>query len=246
MEKISVYFIHFTIIFSCLIIYYFVPVTIAYYFLYIRNKEKFRQFKIQQKYPSNIQIKREIKYSIISLVIFSLAGLPIYEYSIRGLTGIYYKISDYGTTYFFVGLLLTIFVNDTLFYWSHRLMHVKSIFRYVHSVHHKSTSPTPFAVFAFGPIEAVIHTIVYTSLILFIPIHAVMFVVFYLYNMTTNLAGHAGFEFMPEKLSKHWFFNWQNTVTNHDVHHKTFNCNYGNYFIFWDKMMNTLSVKKIN
>lgn len=132
MEKLFVYFIHFTVIFSCLIIYYFVPITIAYYFLYIRNKEKFRQFKIQQKYPTNIQIKREIKYSIISMFIFSLAGLLIYEYSIRGLTSMYFKISDYGMFYFFISFFITIFVNDTLFYWSHRFMHLKSIFRYVH------------------------------------------------------------------------------------------------------------------
>ncbi|MCW3107717.1 MAG: Fatty acid hydroxylase superfamily protein [Segetibacter sp.] len=244
MEKLLVLLVHLLIIFSCLMIYYFVPITIAYYFLYIRNKEKFRQYKIQQKYPTNIQIKREIKYSLIALVIFSIAGLFIYEYSIRGLTGMYFKISDYGMLYFFISLFITIFVNDTLFYWSHRFMHMKRVFRYVHLVHHKSTCPTPFAVFSFSPAEGLIHTTVYSALIFFIPIHPVMFVVFHLYNMFTNLAGHGGYEFMPEKLNKHWLFNWQNTVTNHDVHHKNFNCNYGSYFIFWDKVMNTLSVKK--
>ncbi len=241
MEKLLVYGAHFMAIFSCLLIFYYVPTSIAYYVLYIRNKEKFKQFKIQQKYPTSNQIKREIKYSTISLVICSVAGLAIYEYSIRGLTGMYFKIGDYGMLYFFMSLFITIFVNDTLFYWSHRFMHIKRIFPYVHLLHHKSTCPTPFAVFSFSPAEALIHSLVYSSLILFIPIHPVMFVVFHLYNMVTNLAGHAGFEFMPGKVHKHWFFNWQNTVTNHDVHHKNFNCNYSNYFIFWDKIMNTRS-----
>ncbi len=80
MEKLPEYGAHFVAIFSCLLIFYYVPVTIAYYVLYIRNKEKFKQFKIQQKYPTSNQIKREIKYSTISLVIFSIAGVFIYEY----------------------------------------------------------------------------------------------------------------------------------------------------------------------
>ena len=243
MEKLLVYGVHFITIFSGLLIFYYIPTTIAYYVLYMRNKEKFKQFKIQQKYPTSNQIKREIKYSTISLFIFSVAGLAIYEYSIKGLTGMYFKIRDYGILYFFMSLFITIFVNDTLFYWSHRFMHIKRIFRHVHLLHHKSTSPTPFAVFSFSPAEALIHSFVYSLLILLIPIHVTMFIVFHLYNMVTNLAGHAGFEFMAEKVHKHWFFNWQNTVTNHDVHHKNFNCNYSNYFLFWDKMMNTLSAK---
>jgi sterol desaturase/sphingolipid hydroxylase (fatty acid hydroxylase superfamily) len=46
---------------------------------------------------------------------------------------------------------------------------------------------------------------------------------------------------MPERFRKHRIFRWQNSVTNHDMHHTNVKCNYGFYFIFWDKMMNTLA-----
>ena len=157
----------------------------------------------------------------------------------------YFEIADYGTVYFILSLLLAIFINDTIFYWTHRFMHLKSIFRHIHLMHHKSTSPTPFAVFAFHPWEATIHALVYPLLVYFLPMHPIMFGAFLLYNLVTNVAGHGGYEFMPEKLTRHWFFNWQNTITNHDVHHKKFTCNYGNYFILWDKWMNTLEDKNL-
>ena len=51
-------------------------------------------------------------------------------------------------------------------------------------------------------------------------------------------------ELMPEKMRRHWFFNWQNTITNHDTHHRKFNCNYGNYFLIWDMLMDTLDKKQ--
>lgn len=246
MENLIPLLVHLGAIFALLMVYYFVPVCIYYYIFFIRNKEKWKHLKIQQKYPGSDQIRREIKYSISSLVIFSFAGLLIYESAIRNYTMMYFNISDYSTLYFVLSLLIYIFVNDTIFYWTHRFLHLKSVFRHIHLTHHKSTSPTPFAVFAFHPGEAAIHAAVYPLLVYCIPIHPIMFGAFLLYNLITNLAGHGGYEFMPDKVTSHWFFNWQNTITNHDVHHKKFNCNYGNYFIFWDKWMDTLEKKKLN
>ncbi|MEJ7588598.1 MAG: sterol desaturase family protein [Ferruginibacter sp.] len=227
-----------------LVIFYFVPVIITYYVLYVRNKEKFRRFKIQHKYPGRKQINSEIRYSFLSLFNFSVAGLYIYETVQKGNTLMYFKISDYGVAYFVFSLFLLMFINDTIFYWTHRLMHLKGVFRYIHLVHHKYTSPTPFAVFSFGAGESILHSIVYTCLALLIPQHLAVFVIFHLYNMGSNIAGHAGFEFLSWKRRKQWFFKWQNTVTGHDLHHKRFNCNYGNYFILWDKLMSTLSEKE--
>ncbi|HXL58803.1 MAG TPA: sterol desaturase family protein, partial [Chitinophagaceae bacterium] len=68
--------------------------------------------------------------------------------------------------------------------------------------------------------------------------------IFMAYNVFVNPAGHGGFEFVPETFRKHRIFKWQNSVTNHDMHHTNSKYNYGFYFIFWDKVMNTLADKK--
>ena len=42
---------------------------------------------------------------------------------------------------------------------------------------------------------------------------------------------------------QHPLFKWLNTSTNHNMHHKYVTCNYGLYFNFWDRVMNTNHVK---
>lgn len=234
---------HFAVVFVIMLLYCFVPAIIFYYEFYIRNKAKWQHLKIQQKIPGSSQIRREIKASLVAVVVFSFTGLLMYESAMRGYTKMYFNISDYSLLYFGLSFILNLFANDTIFYWAHRFMHLKWVFPYIHLAHHKSTCPTPFGVLAFHPGEAMIHGLVYILLIFIIPIHPIMFGAFHLYNLISNVAGHGGYELMPEKLRRHWFFNWQNTVTNHDVHHKKFNCNYGNYFIIWDMLMNTLEGK---
>jgi sterol desaturase/sphingolipid hydroxylase (fatty acid hydroxylase superfamily) len=56
-----------------------------------------------------------------------------------------------------------------------------------------------------------------------------------------NVYGHLGFEIYPKGLNKHWLGRWINTSVNHNMHHQFFKGNYGLYFTFWDKVMNTLN-----
>jgi sterol desaturase/sphingolipid hydroxylase (fatty acid hydroxylase superfamily) len=55
-----------------------------------------------------------------------------------------------------------------------------------------------------------------------------------------NVYGHLGFEIYPKGLNKHWLGRWMNTSVNHNMHHQFFKGNYGLYFTFWDRVMNTL------
>ena len=54
-----------------------------------------------------------------------------------------------------------------------------------------------------------------------------------------NVMGHAGVELMPRGLADSRWFGWINSTTHHDLHHATFNYNYGLYFTWWDKLMGT-------
>lgn len=235
--------IHLAAIIGIMLLYYFLPVTFFYYILYVRNKAKWLPLKIQKKQPGNEQLRRELKLSLIALAIFSVAVLFMYEATVRSYTRIYFNINEYGWFYFGLSFLLNVLVNDSLFYWMHRFMHLKQVFPYIHVGHHRFKTPTPFGTLAFDPLESVLHCLTYILLIFIIPIHPIMFFAFHAYNQLANVAGHCGYELMPEKMHRHWFFNWQNTITNHDTHHKKFNCNYGNYFLIWDMLMNTLDKK---
>jgi sterol desaturase/sphingolipid hydroxylase (fatty acid hydroxylase superfamily) len=203
---------------------------------------KLKEKRIQKTFPPANQIGREIRYSVYSVVIFSIVGTIMYETIINGYTKMYFHISNYGLIYFVVSPFITFLIHDTYFYWTHRFMHFKKVFKYVHRTHHMSTNPAPFAIFAFQPAEAIIHSALYPLMFILMPIHPIVLGIFLLYNLITNLFGHSGFEFIPVNFSNHWFFRWQNSVTSHDLHHTNVNCNYGNYFTFWDKWMGTYKI----
>lgn len=241
MNIVFLFLKYYTIIFLLLASgYYFIPAGIWYYLFFIRKREKWKHMRIQKKFPAAIQIKREIKYSLFSIAIFSLISVFLYYCIINGYTKMYFQIKDYGILYFFSSPLIVVLIHDTLFYWTHRFMHIKKVFKYFHSVHHQSSNPSPFSIYAFRAGEAFIEYSIYPLIFFLLPVHPVMLVLFMLYNIFLNLAGHGGFEFVSENFRRHRIFKWQNSVTNHDRHHTNSKYNYGFYFTFWDKLMNTL------
>jgi lathosterol oxidase len=228
------------IFFLLILFYYFLPAGIWYYIFFIRKRESWKHMRVQKHFPKEKQILREIRYSILSVAIFSLVGLGLVLSIQNGQTLMYFDAGSYGIIYFVLSPLIAFILHDTVFYWVHRLMHLKIFFRHFHLVHHKSTNPTPFSIYAFQPGEALLQSSMYALILFVIPIHPYMLSFFMAYNTFINLSGHSGFEFMPEKFRKHWLYRLQNSVSNHDLHHTKFNCNYGFYYTFWDRIMNTL------
>jgi lathosterol oxidase len=135
--------------------------------------------------------------------------------------------------------LLMIFVHDTYFYWTHRLLHWKPLFKTVHVVHHFSNNPTPFSAYAFHPVEALIEIGIVPLIVFTIPYHVTALYFFTAYTLLMNVFGHMGYEFFPKGFASHKILKWHNTATNHNMHHRFVKCNYGLYFNIWDRMMKT-------
>ncbi len=207
--------------------------------LYVWSRKKYWYAKMQQRYPENKQIVREIKYSVYSLFISGAVILLVTWANTRGWTLVYKKIDQYGYFYFFISPLLMIVIHDAYFYWTHRLMHWKKIFKYVHRTHHLSINPTPFSAQAFHPIEALIQVGIIPLVAFTIPNHVAMITAFILYSTLMNVAGHCGFEFLPKKFIHNKILKWHNTASHHNLHHRFFNNNFGLYFNFWDRVMKT-------
>jgi sterol desaturase/sphingolipid hydroxylase (fatty acid hydroxylase superfamily) len=54
-----------------------------------------------------------------------------------------------------------------------------------------------------------------------------------------GIANHAGWEVLPRSLIHSAFGRHVITATHHNLHHTDYNANYGLYFRFWDKLMDT-------
>lgn len=232
-------FIVWLINFFLLTLRYILFAGVAYSIFWIWKRDKWQYKRIQIEYPDKSKILYELKYSLITMTIFGLIGVGIFAAKRHGLTFIYSDISERGILYFIFSVIAAIFIHDTFFYWSHRFMHHKLIFKYVHKVHHNSTNPSPWAAFSFHPSESVIEALIVPFLVFTMPIHPLAILTFLLYMTFMNVLGHLGFEMYPQGFTKHWFGKWHNTATHHNMHHRFFNCNYGLYFNYWDRIMGT-------
>lgn len=219
--------------------YFFIafPAFIIFYVLFRKN---WTYKKIQQVFPQRKDYFREIGYSMVTILIFVGIGLiafatPLRHYNLR-----YETIAEFGWGYWVVSIVLMIFLHDTYFYWAHRLMHQPKLFRYFHSVHHKSTNPSPWAAYAFQPLEGIVEAAIIFPIIFLIPFHKTALLAFLVFMMTYNVYGHLGYEIFPKAFNKHPIGRWLNTSVNHNQHHKYFTGNFGLYFLFWDRWLGTL------
>ena len=164
----------------------------------------------------------------------------IFNPAVKPYTTLYQNISDYGWVYYFAAFPMMFVMHDTYFYWTHRIMHHKSLFNVMHLVHHKSTNPSPWAAYAFHPLEAIVEVGIFAVFLFTIPVHRSHTIIFFLLSIMYNIYGHLGWELYPKGFSKNWFGKWINTSVNHNQHHKYFKGNYGLYFLFWDRIMGTI------
>ena len=76
-------------------------------------KDRFKPYRIQQKrITSKITVKREIRNSVISLIIFTLVDILIYAAQLRGYTKIYNRVDTYGWAYLVFSVVVIMFLHD--------------------------------------------------------------------------------------------------------------------------------------
>ena len=220
---------------------YFLIAGTAFLLFYLLLKNVLATKKIQQRYPMFGDYAREIGYSILTIAIFaSIPVLLIMNPAVRPYTTYYTDINQHGWFYFFAAFFIMLILHDTYFYWSHRLMHHKRLFNYFHLVHHQSVNPSPWAAYAFHPLEAIVEVGIVLIFSFTIPIHTFHLPFFFLFMIVYNVYGHLGYELYPKGFSKNPIGKWINTSVNHNQHHQYYKGNYGLYFLFWDRVMGTI------
>jgi sterol desaturase/sphingolipid hydroxylase (fatty acid hydroxylase superfamily) len=225
---------------------YFILAALAFAFLF-KLKSKVRSQIVVRPLPNQVglrQLFRELFFSVVMILICgSLA--PVILILNFGRDLYFYKdIEEYGWTYFFVSIFLMMLVRDALFYWEHRLMHARKLFKRAHYIHHQSLQTTPLSAFSVHPMEAIFAAALPYALILFlVPKHPLAYLIFTWIDAAVGVVTHMGYEVFPRGFSRHWLGRWIGTATAHQIHHRYSSCNYGLYFLFWDRWMGTLDKK---
>ena len=212
----------------------------AWLVLYVLLKRRARRRKIIPRLPTAGQQGWEIAHSVKSLlVIGSVAGVVAFL-SMSGIkTRSYGRIDKYGWAWYVASFAVAVVVHDAYFYWTHRLLHHRLLFRRVHRLHHLSTNPTPWAAYCFSVGEAYVQAGIGPLLLYTMPLHYSVFAAFMTWQITFNVAGHCGFEILPRWFVRTTAGRFLNTPTHHVMHHEKVGANYGLYFNWWDTLMGT-------
>jgi lathosterol oxidase len=202
-------------------------------------RKRLQPRRIQRALPPRRRLVAEFWWSISTFAIFSAVGVTMSLLNQLGWTRLYRDIDEHGWGYWALSIVLMTIIHDAYFYWTHRFMHLKRVFRYFHRVHHLSFNPSPWAAFSFHPLEAVVEASIIYVIAFTIPFHLSALFVFLLFMTIMNAVGHLGYELYPRGFTRHWLGRWFNTSVHHNMHHHLVHCNYGLYFNWWDRLLGT-------
>ncbi|XP_030564712.1 fatty acid hydroxylase domain-containing protein 2 [Drosophila novamexicana] len=109
-------------------------------------------------------------------------------------------------------------LEETMFYYVHRLLHHKSVYKYVHKKHHEWTSPVAAMTLYAHPLEHVLANLVPVGISLsLLGAHVLVAWVLTSLAVINAMSDHTGYS-----------FPWSGgSVRFHDYHHAKFNYNYG-------------------
>lgn len=223
-----------------IVIRYFIIAGAFYWALWIRDPKKIKAKRLQKNKPDKKIILSEIRWSVLTSIIFAIPGAYIIEDFKLGGSKIYTDHNLFGgIPYIIFSIFLFLFIQDTYFYWTHRIMHHRKLFPFFHKVHHQSITPTPWAGFSFHYSESIVNALIIPALIYLIPIHFAALFFILIFMTICSVVNHTGYEIYPQSwingfLGRHFI-----TATHHNFHHTKFNYNYALYFRFWDKLMKT-------
>lgn len=180
-----------------------------------------------------------IVWSIYGVAGSSIFLAHLHKGTTEGTIGYIYKdINEYPLWYLPAGLLVEIFIGETWFYWVHRAMHHRFLYKYVHGVHHSFNPSSTACATAFHPLDLGILAAGTSISVSIVPIHFMVHQAYLLVNLISTIYQHSALRWeLPGD-----FFNTPNLhCIHHDYGQKPINN--GSMFCLWDRAMGTYRTK---
>jgi sterol desaturase/sphingolipid hydroxylase (fatty acid hydroxylase superfamily) len=227
------------ILFIILVVRYFVFGAVLHWVFFAGKTSRWASRKVYSRDYEKKQFRSEVAWSMASSLIFAISGAVLGWQYLKGYTLIYLDWGLHGWWYLPVSLVLVMVLHEAYYYLLHRWMHIPSVYRIVHKVHHDSHVTSPWTAFSFHPLEAVIQSLFLPLVLMIVPMHAVVLLVLLMIMTVSGFINHLGYEVYPEGFDKHPLGKWLIGATHHARHHKQFRYNFGLYFTFLDRAFHT-------
>jgi sterol desaturase/sphingolipid hydroxylase (fatty acid hydroxylase superfamily) len=194
------------------------------------------ELKIQQdRAARRHEERRDLRQSLRSIAYIS--GFFSLGWWANVVLGIGLRLAEPTVLNTAVSFVVSMVLFDTWFYWFHRLIHWKPLYRRVHRWHHLCVTPTVWSNNSDTFLDNCFLQSYWLFVHLLIPIAPMVLFAHKIYDQISGVVGHSGFEHggrlcqPPSPIIG---------TTNHDQHHRYFLYNYATHFTFWDRLMGTL------
>jgi lathosterol oxidase len=136
--------------------------------------------------------------------------------------------------WFVLALILLPIWSAFHFYWVHRLLHVPYLYKRVHALHHRNVNIGPWSGFSMHPVEHLLYLSTF-CIHWIVPSHPIHLIFHVIYQGPGAAMTHTGYEDLlvrdKRRLALGTFY--------HTLHHRYYECNYGNQEMPWDRWFGT-------
>ncbi len=231
------------VFFGVILCRYFLLAGAAHWLFYSPFSQAFINQRLSHRPPSWRLIRHDIRLSVSSAAVFALAAAFVLSAYHRGATHLYTDPHTYGLWYLGVSYGAVLILQDTYFYFTHRLFHHAKLFPWFHQGHHRSRYPTPWTSFAFDLSEAVVQALFLVGIVFVLPLHFITMIAVLTTMTMWAVLNHLGPDRLPAVFPHHWLGQWVIGPAHHSIHHLKYTVHYGLYFTFWDRLLGTQDPK---
>lgn len=223
------------------------PLTFAYHelvyfgawmpWLVMDRFEYFQKWKIQREKRPSAEMVMKCVVKLLKSHVFVQLPMQMMFYFVAPYFGFSLALEALPKSRDFLWQIPVFFViEDFYFYWIHRFLHHKRVYKYVHKVHHEHKYPFGIAAEYAHPVETFFLGIGTLLGPLFFAKHMVTLWVWLFFRLLETVEDHSGYDvpWNPTNLIPFW-----GGAVHHDFHHKTFEGPYSSVFTWCDWMFGT-------
>lgn len=199
----------------------------SFWWFFVRRRERFNPDYRLDRAP----ILRALAWAALGISGGTLLAAPMQLAVLGGWSRAYFRVEDYGWGYLAASVLLLLLFTETVVYWTHRVLHHPILFRRIHVYHHQFREPTPWAAFAFHPLDAFAQAFPYHVAAFVFPLHFGVYTLAMSLVMVWSVSIHDRVTLLP--------FRWLLYAGHHTLHHLHNRYNLGQYCTFWDRVAGT-------
>ena len=180
-------------------------------------------------YTFNHQLADNIFWTLASGVTFWTAYEVLLFWAMANGYAPVLKFSDHPVWFIALFALTPLWISFH-FYWVHRLLHWRPLFKLAHRLHHRNNNVGPWSGLSMHPVE---HALFFSSILIHFVIAAhPLHILFHMQHQALTAAtSHTGFSGLWVKDKNRLALG----TFHHQMHHRYHDCNYGNLEVPFDK-----------